>query len=330
MMRQTSALPKGDKSAFGVFVDPSTPPTRPESKLVKVRDRQPLQPGRARNTASTGCGILQEVNNVNKKFSLSPNSLIGAEKENFDPVRKELAVYRRTMSKAKPLEDKVVVECSKDVLPSADHRSCGEHVDDSVGSSSGAVVLSTPTNRILANRGSRPATGNVVADTSPTSKAQPRCTADSEIRMPASVRPGRSMSVAVVPDRMPQRPLPTRKPSSGAAGRAGVGDLVQLLDSMGMVPASSIAASRLAQLQGMRRPQQHTEMPVKGAELRLSVPPPAARKLSTSAATQVNPPQDLRSNRTALPPPPKKPGNKQSKILSSALLTPPELRKSVR
>ncbi|KAJ2811496.1 hypothetical protein FBU31_007766, partial [Coemansia sp. 'formosensis'] len=263
MLRQTSAYTKGDRSAFGVFADPSTPSTRPELKLAKVHARQPLQPGRARNTASTGCNILQEVNNVNKKFTLSPNSLIGAEKENFDPVRKELAVYRRTMSKARPLEDKVVVGCGKDApLPSSSvsiHPG-NEQVDGSVGTSNDRTAFSTPTNRILANRGARPAIGNAAADTSPTSKAPTHYIAGNGIRVPTNGRPGRSMSAAAVPDRLPQRPLPCRKPSSGAAGRAGVDDLVQLLGTMD-VAASSLAAARLAQLRGMRRPQQHTEMP---------------------------------------------------------------------
>ncbi|KAJ2490298.1 hypothetical protein IWW37_003255 [Coemansia sp. RSA 2050] len=148
------------------------------------------------------------------------------------------------------------------------------------------------------------------------------------------------MSLAVMPDRQPQQPLPSRKPSSGAAGRAGVDDLVQLLDSMGMATASSLAAARLAQIQGIRQPRLHTYVPgrmpqaVKAPELRLSVPPLAVRKPSNGSAIPVHPPQDLKkikSNRTLLSlPPPTKPGNKQSKIMPSVLLTPPELRKTIR
>ncbi|KAJ2807662.1 hypothetical protein H4S07_003547 [Coemansia furcata] len=242
------------------------------------------------------------------------------------------------MSKARPLEDKVVVGCGKDApLPSSSvsiHPG-NERVGGSVGTSNDRTAFSTPTNRILANRGARPAIGNAAADTSPTSKAPTHYIAGNRIRVPTNGRPGRSMSAAAVPDRLPQRPLPCRKPSSGAAGRAGVDDLVQLLGTMD-VAASSLAAARLAQLRGMRQPQQHTEMSgcrpqvAKGPELRLSVPPPVARKPSASSAIPVNPPQDLKSNRTSLPPPPKKPGNRQNKILASAMLTPPELRKSIR
>ncbi|KAJ2412151.1 hypothetical protein GGI10_003856 [Coemansia sp. RSA 2530] len=343
MMRQASVHAGGDKSTFGVFVDPSTPLTRPELKPVNVLVRQPLQPGRTRNTASVGCSVLQEVNSVNKKFSLSPNSLIGAEKENFDPVRKELAVYRRSKSMAQPLEDRLVAKGSKGALPlssSGDIQPGGKHTDDGVSSSSGRSVLSTPTTRILANRRPHLATGNATAGIDPASKVQMRCVTGSEVHMQAKGRPGRRVSMAVMPDRQPQRALPSRKPSSGAAGRAGVNDLVQLLDSMGMASASSLATARLAQLQGVRRLQQYTEVTgrlsqvAKAPELRLGVPPPVVRKPSNSSATPVHPPQDSKKkpNRALLPPPslPNKPGNKQSKIMSSALLTPPELRKGIR
>ncbi|KAJ1995881.1 hypothetical protein EDC05_000541 [Coemansia umbellata] len=51
--------------------------------------------------------VLKELN-TNKGFKLSPNSQIRAEKENFDPIKKQLIYYKRSNSKAVPLEEKMV------------------------------------------------------------------------------------------------------------------------------------------------------------------------------------------------------------------------------
>ncbi|KAJ2628872.1 hypothetical protein GGF44_004390 [Coemansia sp. RSA 1694] len=343
-MRQTAALAKSDRCAFDVYADPSAPPlAQTELKPVNLHAKQPLQSGHARSTGPTEYNILQRVESVNKRLPLSPNSLVAAEKENFDPVRKQLAVYRRTANKAKPLEEKGAAMCDRDARPPLVIRPGSEQVDGSVGSSRSRIVPSTPTSRVLASRGAHHAAGNAVVGTSPTTKAKALCTTSDEKHLPppARGRPGRSMSVAVVTDQ-PKRPAQSRKTSSTAAGGAGVDDLVHLLGSMGVVHPNSKIAARVAQLQGMRRPQQHTEMPgcwpqhnttriSKAPELRLNVPRHLSkpeRQPSLVASSSIDLPRGLRPDRT--PQPANKPSSKQNKLLSSAMLTPPELRKSIR
>ncbi|KAJ2747187.1 hypothetical protein GGI20_000708 [Coemansia sp. BCRC 34301] len=346
-MKRTAAAPtKRDKSALGVYVDPSAPPsTRPGPKHVSVGTKQPLQPECTRNAVGN---ILQEASNINKKFTLSPNSLIAAEKENFDPVRKQLVTYRRTTSKAKPLEEKG----GEAARPPLGTRYVSEQVDDSIGSSNTNAVPSTPTSRVLANRRARQAAVNAAAGTKSTATTQTLCAGKDEICLPPTAgrlggRPGRSMSVAIISNQ-PKRPVQSRKTSCSAAGGAGVDDLVHLLGSMDVVYPNSTAASRLGQLQALRRPGpgqstaitgfwlQDTNRASRASELRLNAPPPVAtwhaskleRKPQPVTAASTYPPQGFWSGRTPLPA--NKPSNKQSKLLSSAMLTPPELRKSIR
>ncbi|KAJ2892764.1 hypothetical protein GGI21_005535 [Coemansia aciculifera] len=142
------------------------------------------------------------------------------------------------------------------------------------------------------------------------------------------------MSVATVTDQ-PKRPLPSRKVSCTAAGRAGVDDLVQLLGTMDVLHPNSKTTAKVAPVQGtLRRPQDSSRIS-SAPELRLNAPSLAVRHLSKperrplsaiAAPTNPPPPQTLglKPGKTPLP------TNKQSKLLSSALLTPPEMRKIIR
>ncbi|KAJ2796709.1 hypothetical protein H4R21_004607 [Coemansia helicoidea] len=74
----------GRTAAFSVFADPQTTPATPAPK-------------------TSGAGRLPGAARPGKTFVLSPHSQTAAVKENFDPITKELAVYRRTTSTAQPL-----------------------------------------------------------------------------------------------------------------------------------------------------------------------------------------------------------------------------------
>ncbi|KAJ2851398.1 hypothetical protein IWW36_001165 [Coemansia brasiliensis] len=89
-------------SSFVVFAD-TTPKAQPS------RSKKPLQQSththHDKQRASLGCAVLQELN-TNKSFVLSPKSQINAEKENFDPIKKQIVAYRHTKSQLQPLSER--------------------------------------------------------------------------------------------------------------------------------------------------------------------------------------------------------------------------------
>ncbi|KAJ2823907.1 hypothetical protein IWW50_003581 [Coemansia erecta] len=82
-----SCRSSNNSTSFSVFADSTPKPTKAKLRLDKK---------------TSNCAVLQELN-TNKPFTLSPNSQIRAEKENFDPVKKQLVAYRRSKSYAQPL-----------------------------------------------------------------------------------------------------------------------------------------------------------------------------------------------------------------------------------
>ncbi|KAJ2314066.1 hypothetical protein IWW54_001140 [Coemansia sp. RSA 2705] len=99
-MSRRSTTASCSSTPFSVFTDATPKPARP----AKAR----FAGGRhGRKSPTHGCAVLQELN-TNKPFTLSPNSQICAEKENFDPIRKQLVAYKRSKSQARPLGEQAL------------------------------------------------------------------------------------------------------------------------------------------------------------------------------------------------------------------------------
>ncbi|KAI8326490.1 hypothetical protein GQ54DRAFT_624 [Martensiomyces pterosporus] len=133
------------RSAFHVFADP--PPL--------LRRGQ----GEAHAVAA-----LQEMSANKVAFKLSPNSQIRAEKENFDPIRKQLVRYQRTSSnsssKKAPL-DEASAACQRDktavaVVPKTPKQRGHTRGRICVGNEGGDKGINrpsvTPTNRVVSKR----------------------------------------------------------------------------------------------------------------------------------------------------------------------------------
>ncbi|KAJ2477341.1 hypothetical protein IWW56_004392 [Coemansia sp. RSA 2131] len=91
-MARHSVDTRNSTAAFSVFADSTPKPAKAQSKAS--------MPGQ--KSLTRGCAVLQELNlNMSKPFTLSPNSQICAEKENFDPVKNRLESEPATSKYAK-------------------------------------------------------------------------------------------------------------------------------------------------------------------------------------------------------------------------------------
>ncbi|KAJ1736323.1 hypothetical protein LPJ61_000109 [Coemansia biformis] len=89
-------------ASFSVFADPPARPPVPVAAAAYGTGGA----GRASSTSREGCSGLLAAK-PNKQFTLTPRSQTTAVKENFDPVAKEIVVYKRTTSTARPLAQRV-------------------------------------------------------------------------------------------------------------------------------------------------------------------------------------------------------------------------------
>ncbi|KAJ2534569.1 hypothetical protein EV175_007014, partial [Coemansia sp. RSA 1933] len=96
------------RAPFKVYADaqPSTPVAAAAPPVSKPKHAQLQKP---LSGSMAGCAVLRELN-ANTGFKLSPNSQIRAEKENFDPVKKQFVCYKNMSSKSDmastPLKEK--------------------------------------------------------------------------------------------------------------------------------------------------------------------------------------------------------------------------------